>query len=175
MAREYHLPKDEVVDNNHFPRQLYIREGRRLKGVKTLTEHDVTLDENGENPPYPEDSIAIGEFPIDSFPVRKKQPGDDAVLEGYLSMMDKITAKYGIPYNIMIPETVDNLIVPVPASASHVAFSTIRMEPTWMAMGQAAGTAAHLSLEAGVTPRELDLKKLQAELKKQNQVLPEGL
>ncbi|MCA9431399.1 MAG: FAD-dependent oxidoreductase, partial [Candidatus Omnitrophica bacterium] len=162
-------------DNNHFPHQLYIREGRRLKGVKTLTELDVTLDEKGENPPYPEDSIAIGEFPIDSFPVRIKQPGDDAVLEGYLSMMDNITAKYGIPYHIMIPEKVDNLIVPVAASASHVAFSTIRMEPTWMAMGQAAGTAAHLSLEAGVAPRDLEVKELQAELRKQNQALPEGL
>ncbi|MCA9437959.1 MAG: FAD-dependent oxidoreductase, partial [Candidatus Omnitrophica bacterium] len=97
IASEYQLPKDEFIDNDHFPHQLYIREGRRLKGVKTLTELDVTLDEKGENPPYPEDSIAIGEFPIDSFPVRKKQPGDDAVLEGYLSMMDSITAKYGIP------------------------------------------------------------------------------
>ncbi len=172
MAREYHLPKDEFVDNGHFPRQLYIREGRRLKGVKTLTEHDVTLDENGEDPPYPGDSIAIGEFPIDSFPVRKKQPGDDAVLEGYLSMMDKITAKYGIPYGMMIPEKVDNLIVPVPASASHVAFSTIRMEPTWIAMGQAAGTAANLSLETGVTPRELDIEKLREALIGQGQVVP---
>jgi hypothetical protein len=175
MAREYRLPKDEFVDNHHFPFQLYIREGRRLEGVTTLTERDVTLDSEGNHPPYPKDSIALGEFPIDSFPVRKKQPGDEHVLEGYLSMMDTITAKYGIPYSMMIPKRVDNLIVPVAASATHVAFSTIRMEPTWMAMGQAAGTAAHLALKDGTAPREVDIDRLQNLLVEQGAVLPPGL
>jgi hypothetical protein len=172
MAREYQLPKDEFADNGHFPRQLYIREGRRLEGVYTLTEHVVTLDSEGKSPPIPEDAVAMGEFPIDSFPCRKKQPGDTAVLEGYLSMLDNITATYGIPYRIMLPKAVDNLLVPVAASASHVAFSTIRMEPTWMALGQAAGTAAHLSLANGVTPREVNIEKLQEALIEQGQVTP---
>lgn len=172
MARRYQLPKDEFADNGHFPRQLYIREGRRLEGVYTLTEHDVTVDSEGKSPPIPEDAIAMGEFPIDSFPCRKKQPGDTVVLEGYLGMLDHITATYGIPYRIMVPKTVDNLLVPVPVSASHVAFSTIRMEPTWMALGQAAGTAAHLSLADGVSPREVNIDKLQKALIEQGQVLP---
>ncbi len=49
----------------------------------------------------------------------------------------------------MIPEKIDGLIVPVAASTTHVAFSSIRMEPTWMCLGQAAGVAAHLAIAKG--------------------------
>ncbi|MEZ5866695.1 MAG: FAD-dependent oxidoreductase [Geminicoccaceae bacterium] len=85
--------------------------------------------------------------------MQKRQPGDSIVLEGYLGMLESFTRPYQIPYRIMIPEKVDGLIVPVAASATHLAFSTIRMEPTWMALGQAAGTAAHLAIKGGAAPR----------------------
>jgi hypothetical protein len=62
-------------------------------------------------------------------------------------MLAHLTRPYPIPYRIMIPESLDGLIVPVAASTTHVAYSSIRMEPTWMALGQAAGTAAHLCIE----------------------------
>ncbi|MDA0787487.1 MAG: FAD-dependent oxidoreductase, partial [Proteobacteria bacterium] len=41
IAAEYHLPADEFADNGHFPFQLYVREGRRLDGLYTLSERDV--------------------------------------------------------------------------------------------------------------------------------------
>jgi predicted nicotinamide N-methyase len=47
----------------------------------------------------------------------------------------------------MVPKQVDNLILPVPVSGSHIGFSTIRMEPCWMALGQAAGVAASLAID----------------------------
>ena len=78
---------------------------------------------------------------------------------------------YQIPYRIMIPVEVDGLIVPVAASTTHVAFSSIRTEPTWMALGQAAGVAAHLALEQNIQPRNVDIKQLQKILRQQNQVL----
>ena len=81
------------------------------------------------------------------------------------------TQSYQIPYRIMIPVKVDGLIVPVAASTTHVAFSSIRMEPTWMALGQAAGVAAHLALEQKIQPRNVDIKQLQKILLQQNQVL----
>jgi hypothetical protein len=169
LARELNLPKDEFEDNGYFPWQLYVREGRRLVGVATLTEHDITgRDAAVARQP---DTIAVGEFPIDSFPIRKRQRGDTVVLEGYLGMLDHITRPYEIPYRIMIPETVDGLIVPVAASTTHVAFSSIRMEPTWMALGQAAGTAAHLSLEHRVSPRKVPIQPLQRLLEAAGQVL----
>lgn len=169
LANEMHLPKDEFTDNAHFPWQLYVREGRRLAGEYTLTQHDITG--KGQEPKHHADSIAVGEFPIDSFPVRKRQPGDTLVLEGYLGMLDHITRPYEIPYRIMIPEKVDGLIVPVAASTTHVAFSSIRMEPTWMALGQAAGVAAHLAIQNEVEPRKVPVKELQTLLASQGQVI----
>lgn len=169
LANEMHLAKDEFTDNGYFPWQLYVREGRRLVGEYTLTEHDITG--KGQEPKYHFDSIAVGEFPIDSFPCRKRQPGDTRVLEGYLGMLDYITRPYEIPYRIMIPESIDRLIVPVAASTTHVAFSSIRMEPTWMALGEAAGTAAHLAILDSVPLRRVPIPILQSQLLKQGQVL----
>jgi hypothetical protein len=151
LANELHLPLDEFADNDHFPWQLYVREGRRLVGEYTLTEHDITG--KGQAPIHHQDTIAVGEFPIDSFPCRQRQPTDTRVLEGYLGMLDYITRPYEIPYRIMIPLKIDGLIVPVAASTTHVAYSSIRMEPTWMCLGQAAGVAAHLAIEHQVAPR----------------------
>ena len=146
-----------------------MREGRRLVGEYTLTEHDITG--KGQAPKHHDDSIAVGEFPIDSFPARKRQSGDTLVLEGYLGMLDYITRPYEIPYRIMIPESVDGLLVPVAASTTHVAFSSIRMEPTWMALGQAAGVAANLAIEHDTTPRRVPIERLQTLLKQQGQVI----
>ena len=166
IANGYHLPRDEFTDNGHFPFQLYVREGRRLVGEYTLTEHDMTTGARRH-----EDAIAVGEFPIDSFPCRKRQPGDTQVLEGYLGMLDALTQPYEIPYRIMIPVEVENLIVPVAASTTHVAYSSIRMEPTWMALGQAAGAAAHLALRHNVTPRQVPAGELQRLLAAQGQIV----
>ncbi|MCA9040926.1 MAG: FAD-dependent oxidoreductase [Planctomycetaceae bacterium] len=175
IAREYYFPKDEFTDNNGFPFQLYIREGRRLIGEYTLVEQDITgIGENREPRRYP-DSIAVGEFPIDSFPCQQKQPGDTIVLEGYLGLLDHITRPYEIPYRIMVPQKVDGLLVPVAASTTHVAFSSVRMEPTWMALGQASGVAAHLAIKHDLPARGIPTEELQQILKSQNQVvnLPE--
>jgi hypothetical protein len=172
IAQQYHLPRDEFTDNGHFPFQLYVREARRLIGEYTLTEHDMTSPA-GEHLDHA-DTIAIGEFPIDSFPCRKRQRGDTVVLEGYLGMLDSITRPYGIPYRIMIPKSIDGLIVPVAASTTHVAYSSIRMEPTWMALGQAAGTAAHLAMAHQTQPRTVAIDSLRRHLAADGQVLDHG-
>jgi len=169
LANELHLPLDEFADNGHFPWQLYVREGRRLVGEYTLTEHDITG--KGQEPVHHPDTIAVGEFPIDSFPCRKRQPGDTIVLEGYLGMLDDITRPYEIPYRIMVPVTIDGLLVPVAASTTHVAYSSIRMEPTWMCLGQASGVAAHLAIEHQIPTRRVPIDEMQRCLREQGQVL----
>ncbi len=170
-ANRFHLPLDEFKDNNHFPFQLYVREARRLLGEYTLTEHDITGSESDREVRHHNDAIAIGEFPIDSFPCRKRQPGDTVVLEGYLGMLDAFTRPYEIPYRIMIPKRIDGVIVPVAASTTHVAYSSIRMEPTWMALGQAAGVAAHTAIEHKVNPRQAPINIIRKRLRAQGQVL----
>jgi len=171
LARGFNLSKDEFVAENHFPWQLYIREARRIAGLYTLSENDVTLAPGKTRAPIHADSIASGEFPIDSFPTRKREPAQDKVLEGYIYMLDDYTQPYQIPYRILVPEKVDGLLVPVAASTTHVAFSTIRLEPTWMAMGEAAGVAAHLSLQKDILPRAVDVQAVQKILAGNGQVL----
>ena len=170
-ALKYQPCRDEFADYDHFPFQLYVREGRRLVGEFTLTEQNITEQPGLVSERLHDDAIAVGEFPIDSFPTHKRQPGDTVVLEGYLGMLGKITKPYQIPYRIMVPKKVNGLIVPVPASTTHVAFSSVRLEPTWMALGQAAGVAAHLAIAHEVELRAVPVKEMQAELIKQGAVL----
>ena len=170
LANQYHLPLDEFADNGHFPFQLYVREARRLVGEYTLTELDITGPGVSGRSRGHADGIAVGEFPIDSFPCHKRRPGDAVVLEGYIGMLEA-QAPYRIPYRIMLPGKIDGLIVPVAASTTHVAYSSIRLEPTWMALGQAAGVAAHLALRYEVAPRAVPVPELQRILVSQGQVI----
>jgi hypothetical protein len=71
----------------------------------------------------------------------------------------------------MVPKRLDGLLVPVAASTTHVAYSTIRMEPTWTVLGQAAGVAAHVALARGVEPRRVPVSEVQAELRRHGQIL----
>src|SRR5690606_14810144 len=113
IARKYNFPLDEFLDNNHFPFQLYVREGRRLKGKYLLTQHDVAITNEQHEFLNHYDTIAMGEFPIDSFPVKKIPDQSGMVLEGYLGMLAHLTRPYEIPYRSMIPVRADGLIVPV--------------------------------------------------------------
>jgi hypothetical protein len=171
LARQFHLAKDEFTTSGNFPWQLYVREARRIIGEYTLSERDLTLAPESERTPIHSDAIAAGEYPIDSFPVRKREAGRDVALEGYILMLDRFTRPYQIPYRIIVPERVDGLLVPVAASTTHVAFSSIRLEPTWMALGQAAATAADLSIQGGIPARAIDTNQLQRALLAQGQVL----
>lgn len=136
-----------------------------------MTQHDVTQMPASPETPEFDDTIAMGEFPIDSFPVRKRQPGDTQVLEGYLGMLAHITRPYKIPFQAMIPRQLEGVIVPVALSATHVAYSSIRMEPTWMALGHAAGVAADLSIQRKSAVRDVPMRELQQQLTLEGQVL----
>jgi hypothetical protein len=169
MACQYHLSLDEFADNEHFPWQFYVREARRLKGRYTLNENDVKLQEGTKRTKIFNDSIISGEFPIDSFPVSKEPSPDKKVLEGYIGMLE--IAPYQVPYSILVPEKLEGLIVPVAASTTHVAFSTIRMEPLWMGIGQAAGTAAHIASKMNVDFKDVPINQLQKLLIDNQQII----
>jgi hypothetical protein len=171
LARRYNLAKDEFIDNGYFPWQLYVREARRIVGTETLEEQDLLVGPELGRTRVHSDSISAGEYPIDSFPVRKHEPGHEIALEGYILMLDQLTHPYQIPYGVIVPREVDGLLVPVAASATHVAFATIRLEPTWMALGQAAGTAAHLALREHSSMQKVSIDHLQRALISEGQLL----
>ena len=74
-----------------------------------------------------------------------------------------------IPYGCLVPQTVENLLVAGRCiSADPVVHGCARLIPPSLATGQAAGTAAALAVVQGVTPREIDRKRLQASLLEQD-------
>lgn len=170
-ARKYGLAKDEFTDNGNFPFQFYVREARRIVGEYTLTENDLTYAPESFRTPVHADAISAGEFPIDAFPTRKYEKGHEEALEGYILMLNRYTRPYQIPYRCILPKDVDGLIVPVAASTTHIAFSSVRLEPTWVSLGQAAGVAAHLAIQADVQPRSVSVARLQRMLLDQKQVI----
>ena len=162
QARQWGLPQDEFEDNNGFPFPLYVREARRIEGRTTFTEHDARLAEGLQRAPINHDSIAIAEYAMDSHdcrPVRRQ----GSLAEGH-HFLPEITVPSQVPYNALLPEEVDNLLVPVPLSATHVGFGTIRLEPTWMQIGEAAGYAAALAAETGTSPGDLHVGAIQRQL-----------
>ncbi|WP_321470298.1 FAD-dependent oxidoreductase [uncultured Paludibaculum sp.] len=163
------LPDDEFVDNGHLPYRVFIREARRIEGEATMTEADINpfLTGSGWLPPFRSDSIAVGEYPIDAKPVRPKtdftKPDKG---EGDFYLID-VTTAFQVPYGSIVPKQVEGLLVPTALSATHVAFSAVRMDPTWTVLGQAAGVAAALSVKDRMTPRQLAVNKVQSELLRQ--------
>jgi hypothetical protein len=159
--------KDEYTENGHFPRQIYVREGRRMKGKYIFTANDAIPLKDGR-PLIHQDSITASHYALDSHAVRKREPGR-VHLDGFLSYP---CSPYTVPYGVIVPDApLSNLLAPVPASASHIGFSTLRMEPCWMALGQAAGVAAAISLDDKVAAEDINISKLQHQLLKQGAVL----
>jgi hypothetical protein len=59
-------------------------------------------------------------------------------------------------------------------SCTHLALGSLRVMVPCLAMGEAAGTAAALSLQAGTSPRGLDVKRVQDQLRAQSAMLDEA-
>jgi hypothetical protein len=168
---ELGLCRDEFPETGHWSPQLYVREGRRMDGRMILTQHDVLKDAQKDDP------IAISSFPIDSHDCRRLALPDGVINEGTIFPVRMPGRRHGyayhIPYRAITPAASEcsNLLVPVALSATHVAYSSVRVEPTWMAIGQGAGVAAALAAKAGVTVQALDYPTLRTRLLAQNVVL----
>lgn len=119
-----------------------------------------------------EDSIGMGSYNSDSHNVQRVVTSDGTAVENEGDMQVPVKP-YQIPYRILLPkrQQATNLLVPVCFSASHVAYSTLRMEPQYMIVGQAAGVAAKMAIERRVAVQHVDLAKLTARLRSQHVVM----
>ncbi len=146
------------LENCHLvstPATIGLRESRRISGAYTLTRGDVLAMRE-----FP-DSVGYGSFFIDIH--NCSGPGMDRKTE-----RPPAGLRYQIPYRILVPEGVDNLLVAGRcASCTHEALGSLRVMPQCGVMGQAAGVAAVLSLRDGVAPRRVDPGSLQQELRRQ--------
>ena len=191
-VRRFGLPKKEFPETAGWPHELYVREGRRLRGDYVLTEHDCLGKTSVE------DSVGLGSFIMDSHVVRRiiyKTAKDAHITHLRTSKPEEITAAqrewqgdmvgvegqfdyavpkpYRISYRAIRPKKADcvNLLVPTVISSTHPAFGSSRMEPVFMILGQSAGAAAALALDGGLAVQDVDYAQLRAILLKEGQLL----
>ena len=166
------LCKDEFASYGHFSPALYVRESRRMLGMHVIRQKDI-LDE-----PEKPDPIAISSFPIDSHDCQRVARGTDAVInEGTIFPVRRPGTRQGYAYHVplraILPrhEECTNLLVPVALSCTHVGISSLRIEGTWMIIGQSAGIAAAQLAEGTASAPDLDYATLRPRLLAAGQVL----
>jgi len=168
-VNSYGLAKDEFVNTENFPVQLYIREARRLVGRQVMTVKDLQTNITKT------DSIGIGSYDIDIHPVALYPDGVKHVnQEGtFLPRNLAQVPPYEIPYKALQPnvDELDNLLVSVCISCSHVAWGSIRTETHLMIIGEGAGVAASLAAKSNVPVSNVHVAELQRALEEQGVVL----
>jgi hypothetical protein len=152
------LAKDEFTDSGNWPHQLYVREARRMVGETIINERAV-LEDSAKRP------IALGGYSMDSHNVQRYVDANGHVRnEGDVQI--KLDKPYRIDYGCIVPKSGEcsNLLVTFCVSATHAAFSTIRMEPVFMGLGQCAGTAAAIAIDEKTSVQQVPYESLQKRL-----------
>lgn len=151
--------KDEWPDHGHLPEQLYIREGRRMQSRRVFTQNDTALTTEDVRVPLKRDSIAIGDYSHNCHGTGREGSRFNGRHTGE---MYQRCAPFQIPYGIIVPDEIENLLVPVAVSSSHVGFCALRLEHAWTGLGQAAGLTAHLALADKAAVQRVRVRKLQS-------------
>ena len=141
---------------------LGTRESRRVVGEYVLTDTDILAQKTWD------DSVCYGSFFIDVH--NCTGPGMDAETH-----RPKAGFKYQIPFRCLIPQNVENLLVAGRCiSVTHRALGSTRVMLQCAALGEAAGSAAALSISGGCTPRALPPRDLQGYLRRAGAIVDEA-
>ncbi len=163
QATEWGLARDEFVLNDNIP-PLYVREARRLQGRAVFTEHDALLSAGLERSPVHADSIGITEFSLDSLAcTTDRLPPTGALCDGQLFQME-VSRPGQVPFGVILPRCIDNLLVVTTVSATHVGWGTVRQTPTLMHLAESAAWAIVLAARQGIPPAALEVSRLQRHL-----------
>ena len=151
--------KDEFVDNDNFPTQLYVREARRLNGEYIMTQKNCQGEETVG------DAIGMAAYGMDSHNCQRIITNGMVKNEGDVQYHG--FPPYPISYKSITPkrEECTNLLVPVCISSTHIAFGSIRMEPVFMVLGQSAAVASALAINDNTDVQTIDVTKLRKILK----------
>ncbi len=163
-AAEWGWCRDEFVETNHLPPQLYVREARRMTGAHVYVQADSEHAPGDARAKLFTDAIAMGDYGNNCHGTHHEGPliGGKHSGEFYNPV-----PPYQIPYGALTPKREDcvNLLVPVAVSSSHVGFCALRLEPIWMSLGQAAGHAAAHAAKVEVAVQDVPVPVLQARLR----------
>ncbi|MEV6967012.1 FAD-dependent oxidoreductase [Hamadaea sp. NPDC051192] len=168
-AQAYGLAPGEFAETAHWPHQLYIREARRMVSDYVITQHDATSRSGVDDP------VALASYVMDSHNAKRVVVDGRPVNEG--NVQHPLAAPMGVPYRALVPRTGEcsNLLVASAISASHVAFASVRMEPVFMMLGEAAGCAAGLAATTGSGVRDVDYETLRKQLLAGGAILSGGV
>lgn len=160
------LCKDEFTRNGHWPREMYVREARRMVSDFVMAEPHLRGTSLTPRP------IGMGSYNMDSHNVQRIVDTRGFVRnEGNIEISPG--RAYPISYDAIVPRRgeVTNLLVPVALSASHIAYGSIRMEPVFMILGQSASAAASIAIDDQLPVQDIDYLKLRARLMNEGQIL----
>ena len=148
-----------------WPHQLYVRQARRMVSSYVVTQKDL---EGKTDPPH---TVGLAAYGVDDWPYAVVvEDGKVALQGGAFSIVyldnGKYNGSYKIPYEAIVPRKgeCDNLVVPVCVSASHIAFTSLRMEPVWMVLGESAGVAAAMAADADIPVQDVPYDTLRQKL-----------
>jgi hypothetical protein len=163
------LAADEYTETGGWPHAVYVREGRRLRSDFVQTERHV----RGQLPV--EQPIAMGSYNMDSHNVWR-HVGADGTVRNEGDVQERLDAPYGIDLGTVLPPrgATTNVLTPTAVSATHIAFGSIRMEPVFMALGQACGAIALQVLERDGDVQDTDHARLRKRLLERGAVLVTG-
>lgn len=159
------LAKDEFLDNDNWPHQMYVREARRMISEYVMNQNHC------QQKIIPEDPVGLGAYNMDSHNCQRYVTKEGYVLnEGDIQVG---VSPYRISYRSIRPkkEECKNLLVPVALAASHIAYGSIRMEPVFMVLGQSAATAASMAIDNKTSVQDVAYADLRERLLADKQVL----
>ena len=170
--QQWGLCKDEFTDNGGWPRQFYVRDARRMISDYVITEQHT----NRMNPTPVDDPVAVAYWPPDLHSARRIVRNGYAYNEGFV-FGGNSWRPFGISYRALVPkkEECTNLLTSACPSSSHVAYGAIRIEFTFMALGQSTGLAAVLSIENKVCVQQVDYALLKKQLLDAGQIIDASL
>jgi hypothetical protein len=160
------LCADEFKDNANWPREIYMREGRRMVSDFVMTERHLR-----GLAPTPR-SVGLGSYNMDSHNVRRYVDARGfARNEGNIEVSPG--RSYEISYDALVPKRTQatNLIVPAAISASHIAYGSVRMEPVFTILGESAGIAASIAIDTNVAVQDVGYTQLEHALRSAGQIL----
>jgi hypothetical protein len=157
--------KDEFMDTDHWPHQMYVREARRMVSDYVMTEANCRGQINAEDP------AGLAAYTMDSHNCRRIVKDGNAENEGDVQVGG--FPPYPISYRTIVPKAseCENLAVPVCLSATHISYGSIRMEPVFMILGQSAATASVLAMDGKCSLQKLEYARLGQRLEQDGQVL----
>jgi hypothetical protein len=163
------LAKDEFTDNGGWPHMFYIRDARRMVSDYVITEHHILKP----NPTPVEDPVGVAFWPPDVHSVRRIVKDGYAYNEGFIFEPAGSWRPLPVSYRALVPKKTQctNLLTPTCPSSSHIAYGAIRLEWTFMVLGQSTGIAAVMAIDQQKDVQQIAYSELKTQLQKEGQVL----